>query len=453
MKSTCRFCRIGTGLGQHSVAVLIALVAFAATPFWAADVAAGQALTLDDCLRIANGGHPLLAAAAAGVTAADEAVGEALAPYWPQVDLSTGYHRWQKRAFLPSGLTIPGRAVPEIIGPLNDWTGGLYSRVTLFDFGERRAGLDAARARWKGSQAEADSTRSDIRLSVQSAFYALAAAQDLLGVAERNLQRMEGHLALAQARHDAGAVPLADVLRVQAEVATAQLQLINVRSRVRTATGQLNTAMGRPAETPLVLAPPASDATPSATVDLDTAVRQAIANRPELKAGQLRIEAARSGVDGARASRAPKVRADGSYGVNDTAFLPDTKEWQVGLSIDLPVFDAGSRAHRIARSKAELAREQAVYENRVLQVRQEVWAAAAEFERARDSIAANETSVRASGESLRVIRERYQSGAALITDLLDTQTALASAEASLAQARWSFLAARAAYDRAVGSPQ
>ena len=43
-------------------------------------------------------------------------------------------------------------------------------------------------------------------------------------------------------------------------------------------------------------------------------------------------------------------------------------------------------------------------------------------------------------------------GAALITDLLDTQTALASAEASLAQARWSCLSARAAYERAVGRP-
>jgi hypothetical protein len=60
--------------------------------------------------------------------------------------------------------------------------------------------LDAARDRWKGAQAESEATRGDIRLEVQSAFYGLAAAQDLSGVAERNLKRMEGHLALAQAR-------------------------------------------------------------------------------------------------------------------------------------------------------------------------------------------------------------------------------------------------------------
>jgi outer membrane protein len=410
------------------------------------------ALTLEDCLRLAADNHPALTAAAAGVRAANESVGEAKAPYWPRVDLSTGFHRWQERVFLPAGLMIPGRPLPEIVGPLNDWTGGLYSQMTLFDFGERRAGLDAARDRWKGAQADSEATRGDIRLAVQTAFYGLAAAQDLSGVAERNLKRMESHRALAQARHDAGAVPQADVLRVQAEVASAQLQLISARSRVRTAAGQLNTSMGRPAELPVTIAPPAADSLPPIATDIDAAVRQAITSRPELKAEQLQVDAARAVVEGARAARAPKLRADGSYGVNDTTFLPETKVWQVGLSVDLPVFDAGSRAHRVARSKAELAREQATYDTHLLQVRQEVWAAVTELERARDSIAANETNLRASEESLRVERERYQNGAALITDLLDTQTALASAEASLAQARWSCLSARAAYERAVGRP-
>ncbi len=429
---------------------LPALLLLGAAPLFAASSGADP-LSLDDCLRLAADHQPLLTAADAGVSAASEAVGEARAPYWPQVDLSAGYHRWQRRVFLPSGLTLPGHSLPELIGPLDDWTGGLSSRLTLFDFGERRAGLAAARARLGSAQADAAATRGDVRLSVQSAFYALAAAQELRGVAERNFARTEGHLALARARHEAGAVPQVDVLRVQAEVASAQLQLITARSRVRTAAGQLNTAMGRPAETPLAIAAPAADLSLSPTPDIEAAVRQAIARRPELRSGQQRVEAARANVDGARASRAPKLRADGSYGWNDTDFLPSTKEWQLGLAVDLPVFDADSRAHRLARTKAELAREQAAYDNRVLQVRQEVWAAAAELERAGDSIAANEANVRAAEESLRVVRERYQTGAALLTDLLDTQTVLVSAEASLAQARWSYLTARAAYDRAVGA--
>ena len=412
----------------------------------------GPALALDDCLRLAAATQPALAAAQAGVTSATEAVGEAQAPYYPQVDLNAGYHHWQRRAFLPSGLVLPGGHIPELIGPLDDWNGGLTSRVTLFDFGERRAGLDAARARRAGAEADANATQADVRLGVQSAFYTLAAAQDLQAVAAKSLTRAESHQRLAEIRNRAGDVPKADVLRTQAEVADARLQLIEAESRVRIAEGQLNTAMGRPAATPVVIIADATAPAPPGPDQLAAATDRALARRPEIESGEKRTEAARAAVDAARAARAPKLRADASFGWRDTSWVPDTREWQAGLSLDVPVFDAGTRVRRIARSKADAAREEAAFENRRLQIREEVWSAGVELQRAWASIAANEASVRATDESLRVVQERYRTGAAVITDLLDTQTALARAEASLATARWSYLAARAAFERAIGGP-
>ncbi|HTL67893.1 MAG TPA: TolC family protein [Lacunisphaera sp.] len=427
---------------------VLLVLALAAVP---AARAQSPALSLEDCLKLAAEKQPALVAAQAGVAAAAAAVGEAHAPYYPSLDLNAGYHRWQRRAFLPSGLVLPGGHLPGLIGPLDDWTGGVSSRVTLYDFGERRAGLDAAVARRAAASADAVAAQADVRLSVQTAFYTLAAAEDMQVVAQKNLDRTQRHLRLAEARRQSGAVPQADVLRMQAEVAAADLQVIGARSRVRIATGQLNTAIGRPAETPLAIAAPAVAPPPADAIDPAAAADRALAHRPELASAEKRAEAAKAGVAAARAARTPKLRADGSYGWNDTGFLPETREWQAGLSIDLPVFDGGSRAHRLARSRAEQAREESRLEAQRLQVRQEVWAAATELDRAWASIAANETAVKASAESLRVVQERYESGAAVITDLLDTQTALARAEASLAGARWDYLAARAAFDRATGA--
>ncbi|MCF7688452.1 MAG: TolC family protein [Cephaloticoccus sp.] len=407
--------------------------------------------SLAECLAYATAHQPALAAAQAGVTAATASVGEARAPYYPQVDLNAGYHRWQRRAFLPSGLTLPGKPIPDQIGPLNDWTGGLSTRVTLYDFGERRAGLAAASARKAGAEADVVTTQADVRLSTQLAFHALATAQDLQAVAEKNLNRTEHHLSIAQIRRSAGDVPQADVLRLQAEVAHAQLQLIGTQSNVRICTGRLNTVMGRAAEAPLHIAVDHDIAPPPTPEDLGPAINRALAQRSELNAAEKRTDAARAMVNAARAGRAPKLRADAAFGWNDTTWVPETQEWQAGLSIDVPVFDAGRRTHRIARSRAELAREQAALETRQLQIRQEVWAASVELERSWAAIAANETALRASEESLRVVQERYQNGGAVVTDLLDTQTALARTEASLAGARWDYLNARAAYDRAIGA--
>lgn len=410
-----------------------------------------EPLTLDACRKLARERHPALTAAQAGVAGAREAVGEAKAPYVPQLDLNAGYHRWQRRAFLPAGLSLPGRDTPTLIGPLDDWNGSVSSRWTIYDFGERRAGLDAAHARAAGADADAQTTRADIRLNVDQAFFALAEARDLQAVAEQNFTRTETHRQLAQARREAGAVPQADVLRLDAELANARLQVIAAQSRTQIAAGQLNTAMGQPASTPIAIKPDATVPPPPSTEALANAVSQALAQRSELTAAEKRTAAARAAVISAQASRAPKLRADASYGWRDTTFVPETKEWQAGLSIDLPLFDGGSRSHHIARSKADLAREEATFAQRRLAVQNEVWAASSELGRAWASIAANETGVRASEESLRVTRERYERGAALVTDLLDTQIALARAESSLADARWSYCAARASFDRAIGS--
>jgi len=417
------------------------------TATFAADPAA---LSLDDCLRLSTEHQPAFASAKAGIAAAAEAVGEARAPYQPQVDFSAGYHRLQKRAFLPSGLSLPGKTITPVVGPLNDWTAGLSSRYLLYDFGERRAGLDTALANRAAAEGESATTKAQVRLSVQSAFFSLAAAQDLQAVASRNLERTRQHMHMAEIRHETGAAPKADVLRLQAEVASARLELINTRSSVRVAAGRLNTAMGRSPEISLAISPPeATAATP--LPDFTTDLARALAQRPELDTAARRTVAAKAAVASARAARAPKLHADASYGYNDTVWVPETKEWQAGLSVDVSVFDGGARASRVARARADADRSEAELENRQLQIRQEVWSAHAELERTGAAIAANETNVAASEESLRVTQERYQNGAAVLTDLLDTQTALARAEASLAAARWDYQTARASYDRAIGA--
>ena len=148
----------------------------AAVPFavFAAALAAQPPapLTLDDCLALAAGGHPALAAARAGVSSAGEAVGRSPGPFYPQLDLGAGYHRWQRHAFLPASLAAiaPGGVLPDVIGPLDDWNGGVTSSVTLLDFGARRAGLDGAKARFAGAEADASAAQADVRLTVQSAF-------------------------------------------------------------------------------------------------------------------------------------------------------------------------------------------------------------------------------------------------------------------------------------------
>ncbi len=90
--------------------LLAALILIAGSSALRAQAAA--TLSLDDCLKLAGEKHPVLAAAQAGVSAASEAVGEARAPYYPNLDLNAGYHRWQRRAFLRRASSSPAASCP-----------------------------------------------------------------------------------------------------------------------------------------------------------------------------------------------------------------------------------------------------------------------------------------------------------------------------------------------------
>ena len=61
-----------------------------------------------------------------------------------------------------------------------------------------------------------------------------------------------------------------------------------------------------------------------------------------------------------------------------------------------------------------------------------------------------EGSVAEAEESLRIISERYVSGLALVTDLLDAEVALTNIKLHLLSAQYDYLIAKAALDRSVG---
>lgn len=408
-------------------------------------------LTLEACVQIALDHNPMNRAAQAGVMAAKEATGEARAPYYPELGFNAGYSRWQKHAFLPSGLGPPNAQIPTVIGPTDDWIAGLKARFTLFDSGERQAQLRSALAREGMAEEDAVSIRQDMVLNVHQAYYGFVAATETRSVADENLARAENHLRLAKERKAAGAVPQADVIRTEVEVANAKLTLVKAENLVRVSRGDLNTSMGLPVEMMIEIEAKPGEITSPEGVDISTSFDQAVHTRPELKATLQRLAAARSSVDSAKSAFGPKLKAEGGYGWRDSGFLPRDEEWTAGMTIDLPIFTGFSRIHRLDRTKAELSKEEAELEQLILNVRQEVWTAHSKFKEAYEAVQVAQVVVQDAEESMRLTRARYEAGAGTINDLLDTQTALARAKATLVETQWDYHIAKAVFDRSIGN--
>ena len=425
-------------------------------PVWAESPGMSQSnkpLSLNDCIKIALETNPLPQAANMGVLAAKEATGMARASYYPEVGLQTGYAYWQQHAFLPSGLSLPGRSIPTIVGPTDDWKAGIRARYTFFDSGERRAQYQTAIARQGISEEEKARIIQELILGVHQGFYGLAEALEIRLVAEKNLIRAKDHLRLAKERKAAGAVSQADVLRVQVETANAELALVRAESLVRISKGNLNTVMGLPVEISLDIEAKGEEINSPDSIDLSKALDQAMHNRPEVKAAQKRIEAQQGGLQAAKSAFGPKVRVEGSYGRRDTEFFPQDDEWLAGISIEWPLFTGFFRKHQLARAKAEVSREEAEAKQLLLKVRQEVWTAHSKLKETYAAVQATKVLVQDAQESMRLAKERYEAGAGTVTDLLDSQNALTRAQATQVEAGWDYHTANAVFQRAVGNIQ
>ncbi|RPH88736.1 MAG: TolC family protein [Desulfobacteraceae bacterium] len=435
--------KIGYGSGLF-IFLLFAHVAAAAE----SDLA-NRPLTLPDCIRIALEANPAGRAASAGVQGAKEAVGEAQAPFYPELGLQAGYHRFQSHAFLPGWVRIPPGS-PTVVGPTDDWLGGLRARYTLYDFGERNAHTLIAKARQGLAEEEQSRIRQDIILSVYHGFYGLTSALEAKRVADQNLDRSRDHLRLTSLKKEAGAVPKADVLRAQVEVSNAQLALVRAENLIRLARGNLNLSLGRPAEAPVAVASASQTLIRPEQMDLYLSMEQAAQSRPEIKAALKKIEVSQGNIQAAWSAYGPRLRAEGSYGWRDSDFLPQDEDWAVGVTLEWPLFTGFARKHRLARAKADLSKEEAEAERLKLAVRQEVWNAFSRVTEMYQTLETTQTLVQDALESHRLSRERYEAGAGTITELLDAQTALARAQATRVEAEWDYRISLAQFKRAAG---
>jgi outer membrane protein TolC len=337
-----------------------------------------------------------------------------------------------------------------VVGPADDWLGGLRARYTLYDFGERKALGQGARARQGLAEEEQSRIRQDIILSVYYGFYGLTSALEAKGVADQNLERSRDHLRLTNVRKEAGAVPKADVLRAQVEVSNAQLALVRAENLIRLARGNLNLSLGRPPEKPVEVTSSAQPPTRPEQMDLSLSLDQAVQSRPEIKGALKKIEVAQSNIQAARSAYGPRLRAEGGYGWRDNDFLPQDEDWAVGVTLEWPLFTGFARKHRLARAKADLSKEEAEAERLKLAVRQEVWNAFSRVTEVFQTLETIQTLVQDALESHRLSRERYEAGAGTITELLDAQTALARAQATRVEAEWDYQIALALFKRATG---
>lgn len=393
--------------------------------------------------------HPLVQMSEAQVASARALAGASRGALGPRLTVTA---RHARTGPIPTfEVDTPDGPQTVSVGTPQTTTGALALALPLDWSGQLRTAADAQSLQALAVESVHDRVVLDVALLVEVQFLAVLRAQALQAVAEASLAADEEHLRVAKARHDAGAAPEFDVLRVEVEVADGRQALVAAQAAVLTAETALNRALGRPVDGALMLDTASAGA--AALRMPDDPMAAALGRRPELAEAQAQRRAAQLGIKLAGSGRAPVVSLGGDYDfdANPSGFAGRPMFWNLSLTVALPIFDSGVTRARQASAAALLAATDARVRDVEAQVALEVRTARLDLGAAEERVLAVETAVAQAEEALRIARVRYEAGLGTPVELTDATVALTRVRTNQVNAQYDVLLSRARLRRALGT--
>jgi outer membrane protein TolC len=190
---------------------------------------------------------------------------------------------------------------------------------------------------------------------------------------------------------------------------------------------------------------------PPAASDIEGLTREALDQRPELKAQALLVTSYEKQASAALWRIAPQISASGSAFAQSVPFPTGQKEgWQVTVDLTWTLYDGGWRYGRARQAEAQADQARAADTQTRLQVVQEVQNSARDVEVARTRLGLARKERDTAAEAAASARRGFEEGIASSLDVLSANEVLFTAEVQVAEAGARLGGALAALDRAVG---
>jgi outer membrane protein TolC len=403
--------------------------------FYVTAVASGETLTLSAAVERSLHHYPSLRVSEENVKAAAAGIQLARTAYLPKVDALAQLNRATRNNIF--GLMLPQAVIPSISGPV---TGSTYlgtvwgSAVGVlvswepFDFGLRRASVEAAEATRAQTEAARKRTRFEIAAVTADAFLTLAAAEKTVEAAQAGVTRAEALRKVTQALVSSDLRPGADQSRAEAELAAARTQLIQARQAVAVARVSLAQFTGDEASSVAIALGGLLKPAPAAPAAL-----QAEAN-PIVSEQSAAIEQTRLRLRILERSYFPKFQLQGSAFARGTG-APDVPNYAVGLTVTFPAADLPAIRAKEAAEAAHVRAETARKEQLVVDLKAQWNRAIATVEGARQVALNTPQQVASARAAVDQATARYQAGLGAIGEVAEAQRLLAQSEIDDALAR------------------
>jgi len=404
--------------------------------------APGRAWTLSEIVDVGLANNPQTKEAWHTARAAAAAVGISLGAYLPRVDASVTGTK-QKAVFAGGRFIIDQTTLTPSAG----------LSLLLFDFGGREADVQAARRVLEAANWTQNAVCQDVILDIESVYYQYLSAEALLEAQETNRRGAQANYDAANDRHQAGIATIADVLQAKTRLSTVDLQMVTTKGLIQTLHGALASSMGLPVDAAFEISDTLPESIPFESVakQVDLAIKEAEAERPDLAAARAQVQAAEAQVRKARSTFYPVFSLNGDIGRVYYKDNPVSNPfYSISVSVSLPfVFGLQQYAVLAAKAESEAAKDRMTALGRGVEL--QVWSSYFGLKTSEQKIGSARDLLESAQASCDVALGRYKEGVGSILDLLAAQAALEGARVELVQAKFEWFLTLVQFAHATGT--
>ena len=337
--------------------------------------------------------------------------------YKERIEAARGAARTQLGALLPN-LAGSSKFTNQtfFLGTI----GGAPIRTQPFDIADARATLSQSLfswsliERWRASRAalavsegEAETTKNDTVATVALNYMEVLRNTETAQARTANVALYQELVSFIKSRQSGGMATGLDMARLESQLENERQRLELAKSDIERTKLILINALGVNFDAKLVLtdelhAPEAPVPAP------EDALGVALANRPEMKAQEQRVQVSKLTLSSVTGERLPSLQAQGDYGLIGNQVNNSLSTYNVGVTMSIPVFDGGQREGRISESRSRLRQEEIKMDMVARQITLELREAVVTLTSAKEQVRIAKDGLKAAMTEIQLAKERFR---------------------------------------------
>ncbi|MFH0842175.1 MAG: TolC family protein [Bacteroidota bacterium] len=307
------------------------------------------------------------------------------------------------------------------------------------------------------SELDLQSIRDNISLNIALAYLQILLNSELVSTTDNQLRITIQQIEKTRKMFDAGSVARGNLLQIEAQAASEELQLINLKNQLDISYLTLTQMLElQSPEGFRIIAPSISiDTNTAITGEVGEIFAQAQGLRPEIKSAEIKLTVSEYDLKIANGARIPRLSMNHSFNTrfSDIALKPgnptekyafseqlnDNINYGVGFSLNIPILNGWQVNSNISNSKLNIENSRYALEAEKKQLYKTIQQAYADAVAALKKYSASAKAVSSMEESFRYTEQKFNVGMVTPVDYNAAKTQLLNAQSDMSQAKYEYI--------------